>query len=211
MLTSTGYTGIVCAGVVVIAVHGCSGNADAACTNIVQGAGIAVAAGCSISGRGVGACACCWITGARHMALIGGGANYRCAAAGAIGAHITGRARIAVIAGCSISGRWVAAYAAAAGACNMALIGSGADDRCSDADAVSVTSVARGACIVVIAGCSGRGRWVAAYAAAAGARHMALIGGGANYRCAAADAAAVTNVVRGACIVVIAACSSRLR
>jgi hypothetical protein len=45
------------------------------------------------------------------MALIEGGASYRCPAADAIGAYISCRTRIVVIAGCSIGGIRVAACA----------------------------------------------------------------------------------------------------
>jgi hypothetical protein len=45
------------------------------------------------------------------MALIRGGANYRCPAADASGAYISCRAGIAVVAGCSIANRRVNACA----------------------------------------------------------------------------------------------------
>jgi hypothetical protein len=44
------------------------------------------------------------------MALIRGGASYRCPAADAIGAYISCRAGVAVVAGCAIGLDRVAAY-----------------------------------------------------------------------------------------------------
>ncbi len=200
--------------------------ADAGGAHIIGRAQIAVVAGCSVGNRRRNACAghagdrhavvrvgairvhgaCCASAGCRITGRWWR-AHCRCSAADSIGAHIIDRAQIVVVAACSIRSRGIAANTATTGARNMALIGRGADYRSSGAGAAAVTNVVRGACIVVIAACSGRGRWVAAYAAAAGARNMALIGGGADYRSSGAGAAAVTNVVRGACIVVIAGCS----
>jgi hypothetical protein len=141
------------------------------------------------------------------MALIEGGANYRCSAAGPVGAHIIRRAGIAVIAGCVISLRRVAAYACCAGARHMALIEGAAGFRCSGTDAIGA-NIVQGACIAVIARCSIGCIRIAAYACCCitGARRMALIEGAAGLRCSSADAIGA-NVICCAGIVVIARCS----
>ncbi len=74
------------------------------------------------------------------------------------GTSVIRGAGIAVIAGCSNRRKRVAAYAVCTGARHMALIEGLANYRCPHADATGVTSVIRGARIVVIAGCSNRFR-----------------------------------------------------
>ncbi len=192
--------------------HGTRGPAacaDAVLASVGHCAEEIVIAACSISGVRVAAYACCRITDARRMALIEGGANDRCSATDAIGAHISCRAQIVVVAGCSIGSIRVAAYTCCriTGARRMALIGGGANYRCSATDAIGAHIRCR-AQIVVVAGCSIGSIRVAAYTCCriTDARRMALIGGGANYRCSAADAIGAHISCR-ARIVVIADCS----
>ncbi len=202
--------GIRCAGIVVVAIpdwrcarwdnaliigliaglpHGTRGPAacaDAVLASVGHCAEETVIAGCSIGSDWVAAYTCCRITDAHHMALIEGGANRRCSAAGPIGAYIICRAQIVVIAGCSIGSIRVAAYTCCwiTGARRMALIGGGANRRCSRLAVAALTGIAYGAGIIVRTACSVRSRWVAAHACCGitGARRMALIWGGANYR-----------------------------
>jgi hypothetical protein len=91
----------------------CSGcRANAALAGIAAAAKIAVFTMCSIGSNRVAAYTCCCITGARHMALIEGGANYRCSRrANAALAGIAAAAEIEVFTGCSIANRRVNACA----------------------------------------------------------------------------------------------------
>src|SRR5439155_518617 len=133
------------------------------------------------------------------MALIGGGADHQVrTSAGPRLAGITLRASVAVVTGTAIGlgGVRADAIGRVAGASDMALIGGGTSHRVAPRAAASLTGITLRAGVAVIAGTAVSLGRVGALASGriAGARVVALIGGGTSHRIAARAATRLAGI-----------------